>query len=92
MPSAGQFSPVAAADFGELLPMTSSLAIPQSGRDVRKRQDLDSFGELLRWVGERSLAKLLFGALLILPVAAAYGWWRTVRPGKAAGAQRKDDE
>jgi hypothetical protein len=53
---------------------------------------LDAVGELARWIGERSIAKLFFGALLIIPAAAAYGWWRTARPGKTAGAQRKHDE
>jgi hypothetical protein len=53
---------------------------------------MDSVGEFLRWMGERSVAKLFFGALLIIPVAAAYGWWRTAGPGKAASAQRKHDE
>jgi hypothetical protein len=53
---------------------------------------MDAVSEFLRWIGERSIAKLFFGALLIIPLGAAYGWWRTVRPKKAASTQPKHGE
>jgi hypothetical protein len=66
-------------------------SVKADGMSMRGRTWMDAVGELLHWIGERSIAKLFLGALLIIPIGAAYGWWRTVRPGKAASAQRKHD-